>query len=281
MSGPGPVLTMSRDFLPYQDFGEAVEVVEDGDTTLFENSQVRLIRTKASLSYPIVLAQGKTILANELSYQYLEFRFRNFIENPLKVLHSANYTLMVQQKLSQKWSAWTLGIVSMASDLESEVSSEDFGLQAAVIFIRHFSERFSLGLGAAYSAQFGDAGPVPILALDWNNGSNMMARAILPANLEFWYSAGPRLDLGLKASGDGNNFHGDPDSYVVKKPRLRYTMLTVAPAARIRITSRLGLNIEGGIVGLHRFEFYDYDEESASYDLKPNYFIRTGLEFGI
>jgi hypothetical protein len=276
----GPSFSISTDILPYQDFDDTVMVVDGSDTTYYGDAQARIQKLKAQLTYPLVFAQGKTVIVNEFTYQYLEFKYKNFFDYPLKTLQSGSYTLMLQQKLSPKWSVWALGTPSLASDLKDEISEDDFNFQAAVIFIRHFSERFSLGVGAAFTTQFGEGKVLPVLAFDWNNGSNLSARAIIPTSLEFRYRPHQRVILGLVVSGDGNDFHGDPRVYLVDEPRLRYTMLTVAPSAKIYLTRRVSLNFEGGIIALHRFEFYDGDEETASYDLKPNYFVRLGLQLG-
>jgi len=273
---PGPSVSVSSDILPYQDFDEPI-VLDDSTST--DNAQVQLSKIRATFSYPIVFSEGRTVLVNELSYQLIEFKFRE-LESPLERLHSASYTLMLQHGLSEKWSLWALGTPSLASDLEAEVSEDDFNFQTAVIFIRHFSERFSLGFGAAYSTQFGSAVPLPVLAFDWNNGKNLMAKAILPVSLEFWYRPGQRVDLGLLVSGDGNNFHGDQAIYDVTNPELRYTMLTLGPAAKISLARKLYLNLEAGLIGLHRFEFYDGDEEVDSFDLKPSQYVRIGLLYG-
>jgi hypothetical protein len=40
------------------------------------------------------------------------------------------------------------------------------------------------------------------------------------------------------------------------------------------------MNVEGGVIGLHRFEFFDGDRESGSYDLKPSHYVRMGLQYG-
>lgn len=275
-----PSLSVTYDILPYQDFADPViDSVEGTDTTFFDHPQAQLRKLRASLSCPIVFSEGRTVLVNELTYQLIEFEYHE-LAHPLKRLHSGSYMLMLQQRLSQKWSVWAMGTPSLASDLKAEVSEDDFNFQAAAIFIRHFSDRLSVGCGAAYTTQFGSGEVVPILAFDWNNGKNLMARAILPASLEFWYRPGARVDLGLLVSGDGNNFRGDPDVFQVANPELRYTMLTVGPAARIRLAKYTRLNIEGGIIGLHRFEFFDSDTEQASFDLKPSQYARIGFTFG-
>jgi hypothetical protein len=280
----GLSFTAGYDILPYQDFKDSINV-SGTDTTLLYNSQVQLKKFRASMAYPIVFSEGRTVLVNELSYQLIEFRYHQ-LDQQLDRLHSASYTLMLQHKLSQKWSVWALGTPSMATDLEADISEDDFNFQTAAIFIRHFSERFSLGLGAAYSTQFGSAVPMPVIAFDWNNGNNLMAKAILPVSLEFWYRQSPKLDLGLLVSGDGNNFHGDPAIYsspgeLIANPELRYTMLTVGPAVKITLAKGIRMNIEAGVIGLHRFEFYDGDTEEESFDLKPSQYVRGGFEYGV
>lgn len=277
---PGPALSVSYDLLPYQDFKESVvQSVDGNDTTYFNDPQAQLRKFKASLTYPVVLSKGRTVLVNDLSYQLILFRYRG-IETPLERLHAASYTLMLQHGLSRKWSVWALATPSLASDLKAEVSENDFNMQAATIFIRHFSERLSVGFGAAYSTQFGSAIPIPVLAFDWNNGRNVMARGIIPVSLEFWYRPDRRLDLGLVLSGDGNNFRGDSEIYQVVDPELRYTMMTIGPAAKITLFNGVKVHVEGGVVGLHRFEFFDGDDEHASYDLKPSHYVRLGLQHG-
>jgi len=276
----GPSVSISYDVIPFQKMDEPIiNTISGSDTTYFDDPRVKLKKLRAALSFPVVFAQGRTVLVNDFSYQMIEFEYQNW-DYPLNRLHAASYTLMLQQRLSQKWSVWAMGTPSMASDLKAEVSEKDFNIEVVAVFIRHFSQRLSVGFGAAYTTQFGTGEWVPILAFDWNNGKNLMARAIIPTSLEFWYRPDPRVDLGLIVSGDGNSFRGDPEIYEVAEPELRYTMLTVAPAAKIYLTKLLQLNIEAGIIGLHRFEFYDGDHESGSYDLKPSQYLRIGLRFG-
>ncbi len=280
LSQSGPSVSVSYDLLPFQDFDDPViDSIVGTDTTFFDAPQVQLRKLRASLSYPIVLTKDRTVLVNDLSYQLIEFEYRE-LTYPLKRLHSASYTLMLQHRLAQKWSVWALATPSMASDLKAEISEKDFNFQAALIAIRHFSERFSLGFGAAYTTQFGSGEVVPILAFDWNNGKNLMAKAILPASFEFWYRPTAKVDLGLVLSGDGNNFRGDPEIYQVADPELRYTMLTFGPAVRLALGKFLRLHLEGGVIGLHRFEFFDGDDEGYSHELKPSEYARIGLMFG-
>lgn len=277
----GPTLSASYDIFPYQDFDDPlIDSISGTDTTFIKDPQAQLQKLRATFTYPLVFGQGKTVLVNIVSYQLIDFNY-HVINPEVKRLQSVAYTLMLQQKLNEKWSMWALATPTLASDLRAEISEKDFNFQAAAIFIRQFSPKFSLGLGGAFTNQFGKGTVVPIVALDWNNGKNLSAKAILPASLEFWYRTGPKLDLGLLVSGDGNNFRGDTRIYQVPDPQLRYTMLTVGPAARLKIQKYVTLNAEAGIIGLHRIEFYDDNTKKESYDLKPKQYARVGLTLGM
>jgi hypothetical protein len=274
---PGPSFSISWDFLPYQHFDDPEEGLED--------AEVKVRKSDASFTYPIVFCDGRTVLVNELSYRYFDADYANWPtesheESELNVLHAARYMLMLQHRLSQKWSVWALVTPGLASDLKGDISRDDFNLQAAIVFIRHFSERFSLGFGAAYSTEFGEALPLPVLAFEWNNGSNLRASGIVPTNLGFWYQPGQRLMLGLQVRVEGNEYHGDPEIYGVDDPRARYSVLTIGPSALIHLSRWARLNVEGGMIGLHRFEFFDGDDKVATYDLGLTHFIRAGLQFG-
>lgn len=276
---PGPTVSISYDFLPYQGIDEPIEM-QDG--SMVDDAEVKLSKFRTAFTYPVIFSQGTTILLNEISYQQIRFDYRN-TTSLLERLHSVGYTLTMLHHMSEKWSILAMGKASLASDFEVDISIDDFSFQTAVALNRHFCQRFSIGLGAAYSAQFGSAVPMPLLILDWNNGAKWSAKAILPSSLEFWYSHSQRIDLGLLVTGDGDNFRFDPGSYrdTSPEPELRYTMMTVGLATKLAISKRICLNIETGIISLHRFEFYSGDEEIVSNDLVPSQYVRLGLQAGL
>jgi len=271
---PRPSFSANYEVFPFQSF-------TDPETGL-EDAQVHTDVMSFRGSYPLILSQGKTVLVNELFYQRRNFDYRRFPggDPPLDHLHAAQYMLLLQHTLSEKWSLWALVMPGLASDLQAELSIDDFNLQAALVFVRHFSERFSLGLGAAYSTLFGVPLPLPVLALDWNNGSTLMAEGTLPSNLEFWFRPGPLLDLGLMLELDGNNYRGDPSIYEVPDPEFRYSVLTFGPASRVHLSQWLQVLVKGGVLTSYHFEFWDGDDRASSLDLRPSPFLSVGLQLG-
>ena len=119
-----------------------------------------------------------------------------------------------------------------------------------------------------------------MLAFDWNNGTNLSWNTILPVSSEFWHQSSERLRLGLVFGVDGNNYHGNPDTFGVTNPQLRHSVATFGPSARYRLSNRLQLNVDSGIIGFHRFEFYDGDDQQSSFNMKPFAFFRAGFVFG-
>ena len=274
MTRAGLSVSTSYDFLPYQNIDEPIRT---SDSALVDDAQVQLKKSRVGIEYPVVFSQGRTILLNNLSYQNIEFGYRH-TQSILKRLHRVGYSLTLMHHLSDKWSLLSIVNPSLASDFKAGLTSEDLSFQTAVIADRHFSEKLSIGLGVAYSTQFGSAVPLPLLMMEWNDGGKWSFSMTLPSNLEFWYQAGQSVKLGLLISGDGDNYYFDPQGFQVERPELRYTMMTLGPAAKIDLSSHLQLNIEAGIIGLHRFEFYSGDEEVVSNDLEPSHYVRLGLQ---
>ncbi len=275
---PGPSFSVSYDFFPYQKF-------DDPDSAALEGVEVQVTALNLEASYPLVFSQGRTVLVNQIFYQLREIDYRNWgaelgEEPHLKRLHAVKYTLTLRHVLSQKWYLLTLTTPGLASDFEADITGDDFTYEAAVVFVRQFSERWALGFGAAYSNQFGEPLPLPVLAFEWNNGSNLRANGIVPVNLEFWYLPRPNLELGLVLKADGNRYHGDPDIYGVDNPLGIYSALTVGPSARIHLSKAMHLNVEGGFIPFHRFEFYDGDKEASDYSLRPGAYLRAGIQIG-
>jgi hypothetical protein len=279
VSQAGVSFSARYDFLPYQTIDEPIEM-EDG--SFVDDAQVRLSRFRATLTYPVFFSQGRTILVNEISYQQIKFDYRK-TTSLLNRLHSAGYSLMLYHQISEKWSVLAMGTSSLASDLKSDISGEDFSFQVASVLNRHFGQRFAFGLGVAYSTQFGSAVPMPLLSLDWNNGAKWSAKVLVPASLEVWYHHSQRLGLGLLLTGDGDNYRFDPGKYreVSPEPELRYTMMTIGVAGRVTLSKRICLNAESGVIGLHRFEFYSGDKEVVSNDLTPSHYVRLGLQLSL
>ena len=116
--------------------------------------------------------------------------------------------------------------------------------------------------------------------MEWNNGTNLRVSSILPVSLECWYAPTPRLELGFLVNVDGNQYHGDPDRYLVDNPLLRYSVGTIGPSIHFGITQGLTVGTSAGMTFTRRFEFFDGDKEANDISLKNSGFVKVQLQIG-
>jgi hypothetical protein len=271
----GARISLNTEHLSYSKFDEP--------SPGFENSEIKLESETIKISYPKAYSNGKTLLTNELQFKHYTLKYRNIPGNTIMPddFYDIKYTFMFKHRMNDDWSFLTLLMPGIASDLEGSLSGDDYNYQTIAAFYRHFSPEFSLGFGVVYSTISGEPLPIPAIAIEWDNGSNMKFSAILPAEAEFWHTASPAIDLGLKATIEGNEFYGDPDIYKVDDPRMKYSILKVGPAVKVNLSKGVILNVEGGWYGNNRYEFYDGDDKAGTYDMEAGYYINAGIEFGI
>ncbi len=267
-------ISLTFDALPYQNFSDPISGLEPSE--VYSNA------TKIDISYPFVLRPEQTVLQVGLSWERRAFEYRRFPEEDPNInsIHDAQLTLMITHTLSEKWSLLGFVIPGVASDLKGDLTGEDFNFQAVFAAIRKVGPRFSYGIGLAYSSQFGEPIPLPVLMFDMNNGKKLSWLTILPISSEFWYAHSMRVHLGILLEVQGNQFQGDPNRYDVDDPQLIHSIVTMGPSARFAFLNGLFLQVDSGVVALHRFEFYDGDTEAASFNLKPSAYLRMTLSFG-
>ncbi len=277
---PKPSFSVNYDFLEYNHLHDPDT---SGGNAFLQDGEIRIATLNLRASYPFIFSQGRTVLINEIAYQRFDIDYEKFPPNTKpEHVYAVEYNLMVMHVLSQKWSLLGILTPGLASDFKADLSSDDLTYQAVLVFIRKYSPKWSVGYGAAYTNTFGQPFPVPILALEWNNGKNMKLSTILPVNFEFWYRANQRLDLGLSLRAEGNQYHGDPDIYNVNVPMMRYSVGTFGPSVKFHVIKGLSLGMDGGVTFLRRFEFFDNDKKKDVYEYKLNntIFVRINLQIG-
>jgi hypothetical protein len=281
LAQPGPSIAVSYESYP------SSKLSDPGSTPSFlQDLELQVSTFQFDLSYPMVLAEGRHILSHQLQYRRLDIGYRNWDvaqggTNRAERMHSVAYTLTWMHPLSQKWSLMALATPGIAGELTDDLERDDFYYSAAVVFLRHYRENFTVGYGAAYAPSFGEPLPIPVIGLQWTNGSNLWIDSIVPIRAELRYLHSPRLGLGLLFALDGNQYHGAESKWApTVNPQLRYSVASFGPQVAIFLPAGLRLNLSGGLTFLRRVEFYDGDTEDASYDLKSSGFIKFGLQFG-
>jgi len=267
-------ISITFDAFPYQNISDPARGLEDAE--VFSNT------TTIAFSYPFMFNENRTQANVDFSWERRGFDYRGLAgsELDLEALYASEVSLMLTHRLSETWSL--LGIVTpgLASDLRGKLTAEDFSFQAVLAGIRRTSPQFAFGMGAAYSTQFGEPIPLPVLLFDWNNGKKLRWMTILPVSSEVWYAHSARINLGILLNVKGNNFHADPDRYTSRDPQVRYSVVTLGPSVRFSLAPGLALQIDAGVVPYHRLQFYDGSTEVESFRLKESAFLRLGFSFG-
>ena len=282
----GSPFSVSYGYFPYAKLANPNTEPINGERNFEQDLELQINVFTIEAAYPIVLTPERTMLVTGVAYDRLDINYKNWNTvqggaSKITQAQSIELNLMLMHRFSENWSMLAFVTPGLASDFEGKLTMDDFSYETAAVLIYKFSDYFSLGGGAAYSKQFGDPSPIPIISFEWNNGSNLKANAILPISMEFWYIMSKSIELGIVLNGDGNQYHGDPDIYGTDNPQLRYSLLTLGPAALIKLTSWLNMRINGGYTLLRRFEFFDGDTEAASYDLNNVPFAKVGFELAM
>ncbi len=279
---PGPTVSAGYDLFPHS-------AIADPDPVSLDAAEVRVGTLHLKAAYPLIFAQGKTVFVNEIGYRRLDLDYQQFPSAQAgprpptpENMQAIEYNAMVTHGLSPKWTFMGIATPGIASDFEGDVGGDDLTFQVVVVFIRGYSQRLQVGYGGAWSNTFGQPFPMPVVAINWNNGSNLRLSSILPANFECWYAATPRLELGFLLNVDGNQYHGDPEIYQVADPLLRYSVGTLGPSATYRVHDRLTVGVDAGMTFFRKFKYFDGDDEEdkVDYSLKNTGFVKARLQIG-
>lgn len=275
----GPTFSVAYDFFPASNLSDP----ELG--TFEENLKIRIGTFYADFSFaPAVFSEGKTIFVGSLSYHRFDLDYENWVDEQggtkVENAQGVEFTAVLIRQISERWNLTTVVTPGLHSDFGGDRTSDEFNVDAAVIFGVQKSERLNLGFGVAYSFKYGEGIPIPLLSLEWDNGSRLRADLLLPARAELWYKPDGKLELGLAAKLAGNQYHGDPARYSAENPQMRYSVGTFGPSAKLHLSEKVHLTADAGVTFLRRFEFFDGDDEVNSLDLRNSGMIRVGLQIG-
>lgn len=251
--------------------------------TGFEDFEIGASAWSAGVAFPLSFARGRIVVLNRLDYRRTEFTYGSFPSTGPRVeqVQSVDYTFFLIDSLSPRWKVVALVNPGLASDFGARVSGNDVTFDGALGFIRQMSKSFQLGLGAAYTSDFGEPLPLPFLYVDWEVTSKLTANGILPTNLNLAYRVSPRVDTGLTFRVVGSRYHGDPARFETADPRLKYSEGTLSPSVQLHLSSWLHLNAEGGFAFYRNFEFLEGNVSAGSYDLKKSGYLRTAVMLGM
>jgi hypothetical protein len=265
---PMPSASVGYTLFPYQ----TLDQVGSGERI----GEVRVTEQHASVSYPIVANEGQTRLDLSLSYQRLQFDYRE-LTHPLDSAQAISVTAFLRQKLTGPWGVVLVASPGYADDLRGKASMDAVTSTLVAAGSYRLGERLEVGLGVAMQNVFGEPLPLPVAAIDWTITDRLWLKSILPINAELTWL--PIDALGLRASvvASGGTYHGAERIYAVDNPQLNYSAVAADLGARWFLLPFLHVTVHGGYTLYRRFEF------SRGRDPVPGgeYELANGMMFGI
>ncbi|NIP43080.1 MAG: hypothetical protein GWO41_01460 [candidate division Zixibacteria bacterium] len=262
------------------------------DLTGVEEEELKVAQQTftAKLAIPVLLSGQNTMLLHFLTFRWLHQSYDQVslagqIYRP-EYLYSIKYGLVFIQRISPRWQFAFLLQPSMHSDFIG-ITSEHIRLRAGFIFEKNVNGRFSYGIGAGYSDDFGDEKVLPVFRLNWKPGDNWRFKFDIPQKLELWYLISPRIRGGIEAKVTGAHFRiGEnislEDGSSLQGGRIKYSILNAGPSIGFNIYKGLDLSINAGRSFYRRLELYDVDNNQL-FDSKyeNSFFLKVKMEYNV
>jgi len=238
-----------------------------------------------NLMCPVIVDHGKTMFFLEGKYCQRRFTYSHWPEGFSKEidwLYEVSLGLTARLALNQQWAVIFNLTPQLATNFEGdELQVEDLKFQGAVIVEKTFNNRWTAGLGVAYSTTFGKPLPLPIATFRYESGGRWHASGYLPADADLWYRLSSSSEFGLVAHAEGSLYHIPevfPAGSSIEDPEVQYLSVLFGPAVQTQI-NRVKFTVKGGLTYQSLSLFDGTDKiDNSKYDLKPGAFVNTGIE---
>ena len=261
-----------------------------------------------TLNVPTQLAE-KTFLIAGLQYHVDSVSYAHEPPGftPLNALHGLDLTLLLAQRLNDRWSLAFRAWPGLAGDLQPVDSGAiHIGALAMATWSPH--PRFTLGGGALASYAFGQLLPLPLVYVDWQPRPLFRFEASLPFFASALFRFANRFELGALADVGGNEYavrkaairksypcaagtddprtpldesRADPSSCT---DHLAYSVVSAGAVARVRLVSSLWLGTFFGHTLFRRYDLKNADGNrvpGGDVTLPNELVFRLGLTFRI
>jgi D-alanyl-D-alanine carboxypeptidase len=238
--------------------------------------EVRVMTQHATVTQPIVANAGRTRLDLSLSYQRLQFDYRD-MTHPLGSAQSLGTTAFLRQRLTDAWGLVLVAAPGYADDFEGRASFDAVTLTSVAAASYRFGDDLEVGAGVAVQNVFGEPLPLPVASVEWTITDRLWLKSILPMNVELTWLPVDALGLRAAVLAGGGNYHGAESVYGVQNPQLNYSSVAADLGARWFVAPFLHVTVHGGYTLYRRFEFSAGRDPVAG----AEYDLANGMVFGI
>lgn len=240
----------------------------------------------AFINMPYKLKNKKTIIINGLGYGRVEIKgsdlpYLNYNVNR-ENLNAVYYQLVIAHKLNTDWRLIVGLKPTLASDFNKNLSFEDFVFQGMGFALKQVNERFSIGVGVAYTMRFGEPFAVPLLPINYKKGKHNI-KAMLPVKSSYNYYLGnkEKLSIGIKYAINGALFNiSTSDMELQDVPeidKITYSRFNFGAVINYNITKSLQFEIYGGTSARRQYHLIDVLSNTHKFDLNNTPFFQFGV----
>ena len=234
---------------------------------------------------PQVFKNKKTILTHRASYSNLRVDTKaNLMSDPIEVnrhYHTISYNLGLIQSLNPKWRLMLNLNPTIASDLESSLTEDDFLYQANAVVVNNKSKKLSYGFGLAFTTRFGRQLILPTGMVRYRT-PKMDLNVLLPTVASIMFKSKSQTFLyGFEASINGALFNNtsDVETITTAIDETGYSRFLLGPALELRLQNGVKVQANGGVAVGRRLEFIDVNEEIFDRAPEVGPFFSLGLSF--
>lgn len=234
-------------------------------------TQLNVFRASAGIPIPVA---KRTHLVAGTAYEMIDVRPSDAESFQL---HAPKATVGVIQGFNDRWGMMGFVDAGAASDFSHELGSSDLLLSLTLIGTYAVTDSIKLGAGAVYDRRTGTLAPLPAVLLDWRVSERFWIRGFAPTYVKADYHTFDWLDLGLRASFEGNRFHLGND--VMPNLELAYSNLTIGPKATLHFGKWAHVDLYAAGAIYRRYELFQDDESFAKYGLSRT--VAAGARFWV
>ena len=225
-------------------------------------TEVQVTSYDLALNVPLVLDDDSTYLILGAAYHVDSLSFSmappDFVD--LRSFHSTEVSMLLIQLLPDEWSLSFHIAPGLAGDFQA-VDADMLRLNTLAMASHSLSDRFSLGGGLLTTYSFGALLLLPAISIEYRPVPNVLIEGFLPAYVRTKWTLWNRLELGVTAEFQGNE-------YAVRDRRIRESLPCRGAAVddpntpvddRLRSAECLdhvaySVGIAGGAVGVRLWE---------------------------
>jgi hypothetical protein len=230
---------------------------------------------RASAGVPIPIAKRTQLVAGA-AYEMIDVRPGDAESFQL---HGPKATVGVIQGFNDTWGMMAFTDAGAASDFSDDLGSNDLLLSLTLIGTYAINESIKLGAGAVYDRRTGELAPLPAVLLDLRLSERVWIRGFAPTYVKADYHALEWLDVGVRATFEGNRFHLGQERFGMQNAELAYSNLTVGPKVTFNFSKWTHLDLYAAGAVYRRYEGFQNDDSLAKYELSPT--VATGARFWV